>query len=128
MDTSNVKQRVIFLVLEGVELLDLASPAQVFSMAASLGAPYSLHFCANRSGVRSAQGLFLGQFEPLPVVSANDLVMIAGVTLERLGQLLLDVETRRWLLDAHANQYLSVKKSSMIFPYESSRVSAMYAT
>ena len=102
MDTSNVKQRVIFLVLEGVELLDLAGPAQVFSMAASLGAPYSLHFCANRSFVRSAQGLFLGQFEPLPVVSANDLVMIPGVTLERLSQPLLDVDTRRWLLDAHA--------------------------
>ena len=102
MDTSNVKQRVIFLVLEGVELLDLAGPAQVFSMAASLGAPYSLHFCANHTGARSAQGLFLGQFEPLPVVSANDLVMVAGVTLERLSQPLLDVDTRRWLLDAHA--------------------------
>lgn len=98
----NVKQRVIFLVLEGVELLDLAGPAQVFSMAASLGAPYSLHFCANLSEVRSAQGLFLGQFEALPVVSANDVVMVAGVTLERLNQPLLDVETRRWLLDAHA--------------------------
>ena len=102
MDTSNVKQRVIFLVLEGVELLDLAGPAQVFSMAASLGAPYSLHFCANHTGARSAQGLFLGQFEPLPVVSANDLVMIPGVTLERLSQPLLDVDTRRFLLDAHA--------------------------
>ena len=102
MDTSNVKQRVIFLVLEGVELLDLAGPAQVFSMAASLGAPYSLHFCANQTGARSAQGLFLGQLEPLPIVSANDLVMVAGVTLERLSQPLLDVDTRRWLLDAHA--------------------------
>lgn len=29
--------------------------------------------------------------------------MVAGVTLERLGQPLLDVDTRRWLLDAHAN-------------------------
>lgn len=99
---SNVKQRVIFLVLEGVELLDLAGSAQVFSMAASLGAPYSLHFCANLAGVRSAQGLFLGQLEPLPVVSANDLVMVAGVALERLSQPLLDVDTRRWLLAAHA--------------------------
>lgn len=99
---SNVKQRVIFLVLDGVELLDLAGPAQVFSMAASLGAPYSLHFCANLAGVRSAQGLFLGQLEPLPVVSANDLVMVAGVALERLSQPLLDVDTRRWLLAAHA--------------------------
>lgn len=63
---SNVKQRVIFLVLEGVELLDLAGPAQVFSIAASLGAPYSLHFCANLSGVRSAQRLFLGSWSHCP--------------------------------------------------------------
>jgi transcriptional regulator GlxA family with amidase domain len=102
--TSNpTKRQVIFLVLEGVELLDLAGPAQVFSMAASLGAPYSLHFCANSSGARSAQGLFLGQLEPLPSVSAHDLVMVAGVALDQLNQPLLDAETRRWLIAAHTN-------------------------
>jgi transcriptional regulator GlxA family with amidase domain len=101
--SSKVKQRVIFLVLEGVELLDLAGPAQVFSMAASLGAPYSLHFCANLSGMRSAQGLFLGQLEPLPVVSTHDLVMVAGVALEQLTHPLLDTDTCRWLVDAYMN-------------------------
>lgn len=75
--TSTVKQQIIFLVLAGVELLDLAGPAQVFSMAASLGTPYSLHFCGNTSGTRSAQGLFLGQLEPLPSVSAEDLIVVA---------------------------------------------------
>lgn len=99
--SSIVKQQVIFLVLQGVELLDLAGPAQVFSMAASLGAPYSLHFCAKTAGMRSAQGLFLGQLEPLPSVSANDVVMVAGVALNQLDQPLLDRETRDWLIDAH---------------------------
>lgn len=101
--SSTVKQRVVFLVLEGVELLDLAGPAQVFSMAASLGASYSLHFCGNMGGVRSAQGLFLGQLESLPSISANDLVMVAGVALEQLNQPLLDVATRDWLINAHTN-------------------------
>ncbi|GAA6615598.1 DJ-1/PfpI family protein [Scytonema sp. NUACC26] len=101
--SSTVKQRVIFLILDGVELLDLAGPAQVFSIAASLGAPYSLHFCANTSGVRSAQGLFLGQLEPLPPVSAYDVVMVAGVALDRLNQPLLDADTRCWLINAHTN-------------------------
>lgn len=101
--SSTGKQRVIFLVLDGVHLLDLAGPAQVFSMAASLGAPYSLHFCANTSEVRSTQGLFLGHLEPLPIVSTDDQIMVAGVTLERLNQPLLDAETRHWLMDAHRN-------------------------
>lgn len=101
--SSNAKQRVIFLLLDGVELLDFAGPAQVFSMAASLGAPYSLHFCANNRGVQSAQGLFLGQLEPLPAVSANDVVIIAGVALNKLNQPLLDRDTRRWLINAYTN-------------------------
>lgn len=62
---STVKQQVVFLLLDGVELLDLAGPAQVFSIAASLGAPYCLHFCGNISGARSAQGLILGGLEAL---------------------------------------------------------------
>jgi transcriptional regulator GlxA family with amidase domain len=97
-----MKQKIIFLIFEGVELLDLAGPAQVFSMAASLDAPYSLHFCGNACGARSAQGLFLGQLEPLLSVSAHDLIIVAGVALAQLNQPLLDAETRDWLLDAHA--------------------------
>lgn len=100
---SIVKQQIIFLVLAGVELLDLAEPAQVFSMAASLGAPYSLHFCGNTGGTRSAQGLFLGQLEPLPSVSAEDLIVLAGVALDQLNQPLLDSTTRDWLIEAHTN-------------------------
>lgn len=98
---STVKQQVVFLLLEGVELLDFAGPAQVFSMAASLGAPYLLHFCGNISGVRSAQGLFLGQLETLPSTSADDLIVVPGIALEQLDQPLLDMATRDWLTDAH---------------------------
>ena len=99
--SSTAKQRVIFLVLDGVELLDLAGPAQVFSIAAAMGAPYFLHFCANHPEVRSGQGLFLGQLEPLPTTSVNDTVMIAGVALDKLNQPLLDPDTRHWLSNVH---------------------------
>lgn len=98
-----VKQRVVFLILDGVQLLDLAGPAQVFTTAAALGAPYSLHFCANIFEVRSTQGLLLGQLEPLPIASSNDLLIVPGVTLKRLNQPLLDAKTRHWLVDAYRN-------------------------
>jgi transcriptional regulator GlxA family with amidase domain len=99
--TNTVKQQVVFLILEGVELLDLAGPAQVFSMAASLGAPYCLHFCGNINGAHSAQGLFLGQLETLPLMTADDLIVVAGVALDQLNPSLLDLATRDWLTDAH---------------------------
>lgn len=43
---------VVFLLVPGVHLLDLAGPAQVFDTAG-----YRLHFVAEREDVRSAQGL-----------------------------------------------------------------------
>lgn len=69
-------------------------------MATSLGVPYSLHFCAAQTGVRSAQGLFLGQLEPLPAPSSTDQVLVAGVSLDRLSHPLLDPQTLSWLQTA----------------------------
>lgn len=95
------KQRIFFLVLDGVELLDLAGPAQVFDVAGTLGAPYSLHFCASSPQVRSAQGLSLGQLELLPTIRSSDVVFVAGIALEKLNQPILDENTHHWLLNAH---------------------------
>lgn len=96
-------QRILFLLLERVELLDLAGPAQVFDIAATLGAPYSLHFCSGNSQVRSAQGLFLAQLEPLPTVYPSDLVIVAGAQPSKPGMdsPLMNVETRQWLIEAY---------------------------
>jgi transcriptional regulator GlxA family with amidase domain len=54
--------------------------------------------------MRSAQGLFLAQLEPLPAVRPNDVVMVAGaqVLLSELGEPQLDAETCQWLVDAYA--------------------------
>ncbi len=94
--SSSDKQRIIFLILDGVHLLDLAGPAQVFETAASMGAPYSLHFCSGNTQVQSAQGLVLAQLEPLPTVCSSDLVIVAGVktALSDLVRPLLEPGTR----------------------------------
>lgn len=77
-------QRVVFLIPPGVQLLDLAGPAQVFYAATQLGAPYTLEFCAASPEVRSAQGLTFSQLRTFPEVSPKDLVMVPGFAPEAL--------------------------------------------
>ena len=48
---------VVFALVPGVHLLDLAGPAQVFSTASSYGLPYELCYVAGAPVVRTAQGL-----------------------------------------------------------------------
>lgn len=76
------ERRVLFLVLPQVNLLDLAGPAQAFHVAARLGVPYKLVFCANRPEVSSAQGLVFAHLEPLEPVSADDLVIVPGLQFD----------------------------------------------
>jgi transcriptional regulator GlxA family with amidase domain len=95
------KQRVIFLVLPEVELLNLAGSAQVFEVAHRLGTTYSLHFCCSNTQVKSAQGLFFGQLEPLPTISANDLIIVPGTLSDwSANEPQLDAQTRNWLSSA----------------------------
>ena len=47
---------VVFLLVPGLHLLDLAGPAQAFSTAADLGCGYELHYVAEQEDVRTAQG------------------------------------------------------------------------
>ncbi|MGA6227307.1 AraC family transcriptional regulator, partial [Streptomyces umbrinus] len=48
---------IVFFLVPGVHLLDLAGPAQVFSTAADFGHPYTLSYVAERPQVSTAQGL-----------------------------------------------------------------------
>jgi transcriptional regulator GlxA family with amidase domain len=73
---------VIFLVLPGVNMLDLAGPMQVFHVAATLGAGYTLRFWSLEPNVVSAQGMPIGPLEPLGPVDSTDLVVIAGLNLQ----------------------------------------------
>jgi len=92
-------RRVVFLLLPGVQLLDLAGPAQVFDTAARLfGAPYTLLFCATSDEIRSAQQLHLAHLEPLPEIDKNNLILVPGTGASpSSNHPLLDEPARRWL-------------------------------
>lgn len=51
--------QVVFLLVSGVHLLDLAGPAQAFSTADDMGLGYELAYVAERPDVASAQGVSL---------------------------------------------------------------------
>ncbi|MEV5410083.1 DJ-1/PfpI family protein [Thermopolyspora sp. NPDC052614] len=70
--------RVVFLLVPGLHLLDLAGPAQVFSTAAGFGHDYELVYVAEREEVLSAQGLPLRARVDWPETAAGDLVMVPG--------------------------------------------------
>jgi transcriptional regulator GlxA family with amidase domain len=70
--------RVVFLLTNGVHLLDLGGPAQVFGTAAGLGLGYELHYVAERAAVRSAQGLGLTADTDWPALGPADLVVVPG--------------------------------------------------
>ena len=70
--------RVVFLLVPGVHLLDLAGPAQVFSSAADLVGGYALSYVGDADTVPSHQGVPLGASTELPPLDADDLVFVPG--------------------------------------------------
>ncbi|GCE21967.1 GlxA family transcriptional regulator [Dictyobacter kobayashii] len=97
------EQRVLFLVLPQVNLLDLAGPAQVFDAAARLGMPYRLIFCAHRPEVCSAQGLSFAHLQPLEPIQPDDLVIVPGLKLgsEKSRRGFWDPSIIHWLRQAY---------------------------
>ncbi|MEU4362384.1 DJ-1/PfpI family protein [Promicromonospora sp. NPDC023987] len=79
---------VVFVLLPGVHLLDLAGPAQAFFTAGDFGQPYDLRYVAatpagDRPGpdagvVASAQGLPLVAGTDWPTLGRDDLVVVPG--------------------------------------------------
>ncbi len=78
--------KVLFLLVPGVHLLDLAGPAQVYSTAADLGLGYELHYVAEREEVPSAQGLPLRAVTEWPSLTAADLIIVPGWRAPRLAK------------------------------------------
>ncbi|MFA1543618.1 GlxA family transcriptional regulator [Actinomadura monticuli] len=83
--------RVVFVLVPGMHLLDLAGPAQVFSTAADTGLPYRLAYVADRPGgagpedgpddeveVPTAQGLPVRAPAAWPGLTAADTVLVPG--------------------------------------------------
>ncbi|MDJ0752338.1 MAG: DJ-1/PfpI family protein [Ardenticatenaceae bacterium] len=73
--------QIVFLILPGVEILDLAGPVQTFFEANELGANYTLRYCSTTSSLTSAQGLSLTKLELFSDVDiqAGDFVFIPGL-------------------------------------------------
>ncbi|MBZ3901166.1 MULTISPECIES: GlxA family transcriptional regulator [Streptomyces] len=94
---------VVFFLVPGVHLLDLAGPAQVFSTAGDFGHPYTLTYVSEHRQVPTAQGLPLVAGLDWPELGPDDLIVVPGwsaVTLADsppLGEALLRV-----LRDHHA--------------------------
>ncbi|MER5766699.1 DJ-1/PfpI family protein [Streptomyces sp. NPDC001985] len=77
--------RVVFFLVPGVHLLDLAGPAQVFSTAADFGCPYALSYVAEAARVPSAQGVPLTAGTDWPPLGPEDLIVVPGWRGRRLS-------------------------------------------
>ncbi|MCP2263223.1 GlxA family transcriptional regulator [Promicromonospora thailandica] len=72
---------VLFVLLPGVHLLDLAGPAQAFFTAGDVGHPYDLRYVSalpDAATVTSAQGLPLAVGPDWPALTPDDLVVVPG--------------------------------------------------
>lgn len=70
--------RIVFFLVPGVHLLDLAGPAQAFSTAADFGHPYTLDYVAEQPQVPTAQGLPLVARLDWPELGPEDLIVVPG--------------------------------------------------
>ncbi|MFD7713605.1 GlxA family transcriptional regulator [Streptomyces sp. NPDC059785] len=94
---------VVFFLVPGVHLLDLAGPAQVFSTAADFGHPYTLSYVAERAQVPSAQGVPLGAGPDWPALGPEDLILVPGWRGRTLaGGPVIGAAPLRALRDHHA--------------------------
>ncbi|MEY9939755.1 GlxA family transcriptional regulator [Streptacidiphilus sp. MAP5-3] len=73
-----MSNRVVFVLVPGVHLLDLAGPAQVFDTVGDFGFPYRLDYVAEQELVPSAQGLPLHAATVWPELDADDLLVVPG--------------------------------------------------
>ncbi|MEV6483923.1 DJ-1/PfpI family protein [Streptomyces sp. NPDC051576] len=94
---------VVFFLVPGVHLLDLAGPAQVFSTAAGFGHPYTLSYVAELPQVVSAQGLPLAAGPDWPELGPEDLIVVPGWRADRLADApAIGADILRRLRDHHA--------------------------
>jgi transcriptional regulator GlxA family with amidase domain len=101
MNTGKSHQtELLFLLLPGVHVLDLAGPVQVFYEANGLGAGYRLRYCGVDPTVTSSQGLAIAELEPPGEVGPHQKVFVPGIDSTTVGD--LDHAPIDWLQRAHA--------------------------
>lgn len=98
-----IVSRIVFLLVPGVHLLDLAGPAQVFSSAADFGHPYTLSYVAEQPQVPTAQGLPLVAGADWPELGPEDLIVVPGWRTGAVdGRPVIGTATLQVLRDHHA--------------------------
>jgi transcriptional regulator GlxA family with amidase domain len=95
-------QHVHFLILPDVQILDVAGPIQAFHEANAYGADYRMRMCGLEPRVRSDQGLWMSDLEPLAEVGGDDVVVVSGVRLATLDRSGVPGAAREWLRTAYA--------------------------
>ena len=78
MHDDRIVSHIVFFLVPGVHLLDLAGPAQVFSTAADFGHPYTLAYIAEQPQVSTAQGLPLVAGLDWPELGPEELIVVPG--------------------------------------------------
>ena len=74
-------RRVVFVLFDGCEVLDVAGPLQAFHEAAAYGTAYDVGYAALAPTVRTAQGLVFADLAPLPDdLAPGDRVIVPGYT------------------------------------------------
>jgi transcriptional regulator GlxA family with amidase domain len=71
--------RVLILILDGAQLLDVAGPAQVVETARLIGAAYDLRFVGTARRRVTRLGLGFHNIEPLPKPDACDWIIVSGL-------------------------------------------------
>lgn len=95
--------RIVFFLVPGVHLLDLAGPAQVFSTATDFGHPYALTYVAEQPQVPTAQGLQLVAGVEWPELGPEDLIVVPGWRAPTLaGSVTIAPAALQALRDHHA--------------------------
>jgi transcriptional regulator GlxA family with amidase domain len=70
--------KIVFLLIRGLHLLDLAGPAQAFGTAADLGCGYELAYVGEQEDVPTAQGVTMKVATDWPRLTRDDLIIVPG--------------------------------------------------
>jgi transcriptional regulator GlxA family with amidase domain len=97
--------KVVFLLVPGLHLLDLAGPAQAFGTSADLGCGYQLHYVGEQEDVPTAQGVTVRTATDRPQLAPGDLIIVPGWRAAPVmaGTGPLTDTTLSWLSGHHAN-------------------------
>jgi transcriptional regulator GlxA family with amidase domain len=94
--------RVVILLLDNVELLDVAGPGQVLDSANKYGATYDVRYAGPQVSVQSAQGLRLDLDHALPEPTDVDLAIVPGIRRVSRPDIAPDADFIGWLRDVHS--------------------------